>query len=81
VHWLHISALNLLPNLFQVSFVLDAFFLHFKAGSNSVSQRPASSKRGRLEFELAFSIVCDTMSSHSPFAAVLPSDPHSADAA
>lgn len=43
----------------QISFVMDAFFLHFKNGiSGEEPCRPVLSKRKQLDYELAFSIMC-----------------------
>ncbi len=43
----------------QISFVMDAFFLHFKNGiSGEEPYRPVLSKRKQLDYELAFSIMC-----------------------
>ena len=44
---------------YQISFVMDAFFLHFKNGiAGEQAHRPVLSKRKQLDYELAFSIMC-----------------------
>ncbi len=47
------------PAQLQISFVMDAFFLHYQKGSGSpgASSSVASSQRNRTEHELSFSIV------------------------